>query len=151
MVNTKFEAYKLKRELKRSGIDYEFKRFKKNKFGEPSGETAWRQKPVPLFPLVIDEAAGRILFEIIDNVGIISGLYHEQNSNIQITSGETTQVRTKKIPMILCLYEDATCLFPGDIVMINNKIFKVTGVVNIQEWSIIGDVSLEVFDDGIHD
>ena len=35
MINTRFEAYKIKRELKRSGIDYEFKRKKKNDFGEP--------------------------------------------------------------------------------------------------------------------
>lgn len=126
MVNTRFEAYKLKRELKKSGIDYEFKRLSTNKFGEPICENP-------------------------ELVATICGLYHEQNSNIQITSGETTQVRTKKIPMILCLYEDATRLFPGDIVTINNKVFKVAGVVNIQEWSIIGDVSLEVFDDGIHD
>lgn len=150
MINTKFEAYKLKRELKKSGINYEFKRFKKNKFGEPTGEVAWRQNPVPLFPLFIDESIGRVLGTMVDNVGIISGLYHEQNSNIQITSGDTTQIRTKKIPMILCLYEDAASLVPGDIVMINNKIFKATGVVNIQEWGIIGDISLEVFDDGIH-
>lgn len=151
MINTKFEAYKIKRELKRSGIDYEFKRFKKNKFGEPTGETEYFKSPIELFPLVIDEETGKVLSKIIDDVAIVSGLYHEQNSNIQITSGDTTQVRTKKIPMILCLYENTTNLSPGDIVRINDKVFKVTGIVNIQEWGIIGDISLEVFDDGVHD
>lgn len=126
MINTKFEAYKLKRELKKSGINYEFKRLNTNKFGEPICENP-------------------------ELIATICGLYHEQNSNIQITSGDTTQVRTKKIPMILCLYDNAALLAPGDIVKINEKTFKVTGVVNIQEWSIIGDISLEVFDDGIHD
>ena len=38
MINTQFEAYKIKRELKRSGIDYEFKRSGVNDFGEPVGE-----------------------------------------------------------------------------------------------------------------
>ena len=125
MINTRFEAYKIKRELKRSGIDYEFKRSGLNDFGEPVGE-----------PIVI---------------GTIRGLYHEQNSSVQITTGDTTQVRTKKIPMILCLYEDTArlALQVGDIVIINAKTFKVTGVVNIQEWNIISDISLEVVDSGI--
>lgn len=122
MINTQFEAYKIKRELKRSGIDYEFKRLGVNDFGEPVGE-----------PTV---------------VGTIRGLYHEQNSNVEITTGDTTQVRTKKIPMILCLYEDAASLVlqVGDELKINNKTLKVTGVVNIQEWNIIADISLEVVD-----
>lgn len=122
MINTRFEAYKIKRELKRSGIDYEFKRSYVNDFGEPVGE-----------PIMI----GKIL-----------GLYHEQNSHVQVTTGDTTQVRTKKIPMILCLYEDAANLDlqVGDELKINNKTFKVTGVVNIQEWNIIADISLEVVD-----
>ena len=125
MINTQFEAYKIKRELKRSGIDYEFKRSDVNDFGEPVGE-----------PIV---------------VGTIRGLYHEQNSSVQVTTGDTTQVRTKKIPMILCLYEDTArlTLAVGDTVTINAKTFKVTGVVNIQEWNIISDISLEVIDSGI--
>lgn len=122
MINTQFEAYKIKRELKRSSIDYEFKRSGVNDFGEPVGE-----------PIV---------------VGTIRGLYHEQNSSVQVTTGDTTQVRTKKIPMILCLYEDAASLVlqVGDELKINNKTLKVTGVVNIQEWNIIADISLEVVD-----
>lgn len=125
MINTRFEAYKIKRELKRSGIDYEFNRTKKNNFGEPTSE--------------------RVV------VGKLKGLYHEQNSAIQITTGDTTQVRTKKVPMILCLYEDTASLVlqVGDIVSINAKTFKVTGITDIQEWNLISDISLEVVDSGI--
>lgn len=123
MINTKFEAYKIKRELKRSGIEYEFKRSDKNDFGEPDGD--------------------------LKSIGKLKGIYHEQNSNVQITTGDTTQVRTKKIPMILCLYKDAASLVlrVGDAIKINEKTFKVTGIVNIQEWNIIADISLEVIDD----
>src|SRR5690554_5120976 len=97
MINKKFEAYKVKRELKRSGIEYQFERFGKNKFGEPN--------------------------DVLSEIGKLKGLYHEKNSSIQITTGDTTQIRTKKIPMILCLYDDAAFLGlkPGDIVKINNK------------------------------
>ena len=125
MINTKFEAYKIKRELKRSGIEYEFKRKDKNDFGEPVGN---------------DKAVGKLL-----------GLYHEQNGSIHITTGDTTQVRTKKVPMILCLYDDIALLVlqVGDTVKINDKTFKVTGITNIQEWNIISDISLEVVDSGV--
>ncbi len=125
MINTKFEAYKIKRELKRSGIDYEFIRTKKNDFGEPADE--------------------------LKVVGKLRGLYHEQNSTIQITTGDTTKTRTKKVPMILCLYEDTASLIlqVDDIVKINAKTFKVTGVTNIQEWNLISDISLEVVDSGV--
>lgn len=123
MVNTKFEAYKLRRELKRIGKEYEFKRAGLNDFKEPTKDSVV--------------------------VGKLIGLYHEQNSSVSISTGDTTQTRTKKVPMILCLYEDATFLKIGDKVKINSKTFKVTGVVNIQEWNIIADISLEVIDDGI--
>lgn len=125
MVNKKFEVYKIKRELKRSGIEYEFKRAGKNNFGEPTKE--------------------------LNSVGKLKGLYHEQNSTIQISTGDTTQFRNKKIPMILCLYEDAAALVlqVGDIVKINSKTFKVTGVTDIQEWNLISDISLEVVDNVI--
>ena len=124
MINTKFEIYKLQRELKRNGISCVFKRYTKNEFGEP------------------DHVHDNIVCEI-------KCLYHEQNSNIQITTGETTQVRTKKIPMLLCLHEDTSLLKPGDFMILNEKKYKVTGVVNIQEWNLIGDISLEVVDNVI--
>ena len=125
MINKKFEAYKIKREIKRSGIAFEFKRSKKNNFNESIKE-----------------------FEIIGN---FNGLYHEQNSTISISVNDATQVRSKKIPMILCLYEDTASLAlqVGDFVTINSRTFKVTGVTNIQEWNIISDISLEVVDSGI--
>ena len=123
MINTKFEAYKLRRELKRIGKEYEFKRFELNEFKEPTDKEF--------------------------SVGVLSGLYHEQNGSISIITGETTQTRTKKTPMILCLYEDAKFLKIDDFVKINSKTFKVIGVVNIQEWNLIVDISLEVIDDGV--
>ena len=124
MINKKFEAYKISREIKRSGYNFTFKRKAKNDFNEPSEEA------------------------II--VGNLLGIYHEQNSNIAISTGDTTQYRTKKIPMILCLYPDVSKLElnVNDFVIFNSKTFKVTGITNVQEWSIVSDISLEVFDDG---
>lgn len=122
-MNTKFEAYKLQRALKRSGIEYDFERFGKNEFDELNEEVVKSFK--------------------------IKGLYHEQNGYITITTGDAAKTRTKKTPMILCLYEDVVSsgLKVGDFVKINNKVLKVNGVVNVQEWNIISDISLEFIDE----
>lgn len=122
MINKQFEAYKIRREIKRSGETYTFKRPVLNEFGEPSGD------------------------EI--EVGSLRGLYHERyerDSNIRLMTGNTTQIRTKKLPMILCIYDDAKTLNLqlGDKLYLNDKILKVVSLVNIQEWNIIGDLSLE--------
>lgn len=122
MINKQFEAYKIRREIKRSGETYTFKRPVLNEFGEPSGD------------------------EI--EVGSLRGLYHERyerDSNIRLMTSDTTQIRTKKLPMILCIYDDAKTLNLqlGDKLYLNDKIFKVVSLVNIQEWNIIGDLSLE--------
>lgn len=124
MINNKFEVYKLKRELKRSGKDYEIRRQMKNEFGEPTEE-----------------------YEV---AGVIRGLYHETSEHILVSMTDTTQVRTKKVPSILCTYEDAELTRPliGDQTTVNGKIMKITGTVNVQEWNLITDISLEVVDYG---
>ena len=57
-VNKSFEAYKLRREILRSGIELEFFRNAKNEFGEPD----------------INKES--------ELLGKVSGLYHEQNSYV---------------------------------------------------------------------
>ena len=125
MINTKFEVYKIQRELNRSGIVVDFLRQETNKFKEPVGEPK--------------------------KIGSILCIYHEQNGCIKISTGDTTQVRTKKVPMLLCLHSDVSQvnIQVGDQVKLNGKTFNVTGVINIQEWNLVADISLEVVDVGI--
>lgn len=123
MINNKFEAYKIARELKRSGTNYEFYRRGLNKFKEKSTN--------------------------LKKVCEIKGLYHEQNSNVQTMIQDGAVTRTKKIPMILCLTSnDVNGLEIDDEIYINNKTYKVTGIVNIFNWNIVSDISLEVIDNG---
>lgn len=124
MINTKFEAYKIQREINRSGYKITFQRNLKNEFNEDE------DRPI--------------------TIGSIKGLYHEDNSHVSMTMGETTLYRTKKIPMFLCLFSDVDSLklLPGDFVFINNKKFIFTKSVNIQEWNIICDLSFEEVDNG---
>jgi len=128
-MNLKFESYKLRRELERSGTIFDFYRLAVNAFGEPDGDC--------------------------EKIGTILGLYHEENDYIRLVASEAAQRRQtagklKKQPKLLCLYESIIeCnLQVGDYTIINGKQYKVTGVVNIQEWNIIADISLEVVEDG---
>ena len=130
MVNTKFEAYKLKRELKRSGKTYRIGRYDVNEYGEP--------------------IKGSI--NSIGCVGEFRGLYHEQNGYIQKSTTDTTQITSKKIPMIMCLYEDVKNLNlkVDDFMQIGESggnidfsEYRIVGVTNIQNWGIIADISLE--------
>lgn len=125
-MNLRFERSKIEKEIKRSGKEYEFKRIGRDKFGEDSGE--------------------------IQEIGKLKGLYHEQNGYIKVSIGESNNsnsaYRSKKTPMILCLYEDAAFLECGDFTIINGAKYIVNGKVNVQNWDIAYDISLEVFDDG---
>lgn len=126
---TQFEAYKLKIELKRSGREFVFMRNQLNDFGEPDKE---------------------VQAEVI---GSIIGLYHEGGSRdsserTSIITGDTTQFRTKRAPAILCLTEDVPDLKVGDFVILNEKKYSINGILDVQQWGIISDISLEVFDNG---
>lgn len=132
MIDTKFEAYKLKRILRRSGTDFVFKRRKLNKFNEPTEEY--------------------------EDVATIRGLYHESNSFITDTVGDAATTRTKKQPMVLCLCEDIESLDlrQGDETEVatrssqmTSKTLRYVGCVDIQNWGIIADLSFEEVDDGI--
>lgn len=131
-VNKQFEAYKVKREIKRSGSEFEFFRRQKNEFNEPVKDSG-------------------------QSLGKIKCLYHEISNHVILTTKEAAQVRLNetnrgKQPALLCLYDDANSLslLVDDYVTINEKTFIVTGIRNIQEWNIIADISLQGVDDGIN-
>ena len=131
MISTVFEAYKVRREVKRCGTKLKFYRDVLNEFGEPVDELA--------------EGAE------------VNGLYHEQTSYMTVTSGDGSLTRKKKPPMLLCAAEDianAGIKF-GDIVKVpvrspqmTSKTLKYIGCIDIQNWGIIVDLSFEEVDDG---
>lgn len=130
MINTKFELYKLRRELKRNGKDYTFRRRKLNQFNEPTGE--------------------------LEDVLTIRCLYHEVSSFRTTSTGDSSTTVTEKQPMLLCAVEDVkgSSLEEGDFIEVNDsvygdkKVLRFVGIVDIQNYGIIADISLEVVDDG---
>lgn len=124
-VNNGFEAYKIAREIRRAGVAFEFSRNSLNEFGEPDASA-------------------------VSVVGTIKGLYHEQSGYSQVSVSEGVQYRTKKIPMLLCLYDEVKelKLQAGDFAIVDGRRYTITNVLNLYNWGIIADLSLEVADYG---
>ena len=112
-----FLLHKIETELNFHGIEYTFLRCGKDKFGQPSEQ----------------------LTEQI----VLKGIYHESNSYITTSGSEASETRTKKSPMILCLFEDGCKVQQGDVVCIRGNKYKVSGVLDIQNYSVVADISLE--------
>lgn len=118
-----FERRKLEKELQRNGKPFVFLRKKENQYGEPVND------------------------EIV--VTKILGLFHEQSVVSQLNTVEGMQYRTKKTPMILCLYSrEIEKIKLGDYVLFNGKRFNFVSTENINEWNLIADISLELVDNG---
>jgi hypothetical protein len=126
-VNKAFELYKLRREIKRSGIGCKFYRPQKNDYDELDDKNS------------------------ISLSNVIFGLYHEVNSHVELTVDAMTQWRTTKVPAFLVPWEDIQSLElrTNDIAEINGKRFIITKVGNIQEWNLIADIYLEEEDVGL--
>lgn len=126
MINFDFEVYKLSREIKRSGTEVEFLRPGKNNYGEKD-------------------------FANLVSLSHSKGLYHEQNSYIELRTGDTTQYRPTKKPMMLFLAKDISPLRleVEDVCRLNGKDFRVVKIQDIYEKGLIFDISLEVLDIGV--
>lgn len=131
MANLKFETHKLAREIKKSGVDYEFLRHEENEFGEASGQ--------------------------LTSVATIRGLYHESNAYVSKLNGDYGVSRTKKEPQLLVLASDCkdSGIKMNDEVHIkqfgactDQKVIRLTGAVDIGNWGLIVDLSFEEVDDG---
>lgn len=126
MINKRFEVYKVERELKRGGVKYEIKRCAKNQFNEPVED---------------DETL----------VGLLFGLYHEKSEYVRISTGDAARTRTEKVPMVLTTSEHIAGidLQVGDYIVVNGKRLEITGVVNVQEWGLVYDISFRAVDGGV--
>jgi hypothetical protein len=74
----------------------------------------------------------------------VKAIYHEVNKYIQVGEGESARVQSKKITMMVCLYEEAKDIIFNDKVELNGKLYKVNGTNDILEENEFIDISLEV-------
>ena len=120
MKTSNFLLYRLHVHFNMRGIEYVFSRQALDKFGQPLDDT---QEEIKL-----------------------KGIYHESNGYIQTAGYDAAIIRTEKSPMILCLFDDGNKIKQGDMITIAEKTFRVSGVLNIQNYSIVADISLEEVD-----
>lgn len=117
MKASNFLLHRLQVQLNMRGVEYVFSRPALDKYGQPLEDT---QEEIKL-----------------------KGIYHEANGYIQTTGHDATITRTKKSPMILCLFEDGEKIQQLDTVEIEGKKYRVSGVLNVQNYSVVADISLE--------
>lgn len=109
--------HQVKNEIARSGQEYQFKRKKENKYNQIVGE---------------------------EDIAIVKGIYHETNGYISLLKADASMVQSKKIPTILTLKENAIGIEQGDYTEIAGNKYKVTGVLDVQNYGIVVDISLEM-------
>lgn len=127
MVNNKFEAFKLKRIIKQSGVKATVKRNEKNEFGEYVGE----EKIVATFDC----------------------LFHHYKQFVSRQVSDSTISKSVSRPMVMCLLEDIAGIDfkEHDTVTLsaNESItYEIVDINDIQGWGIIADISLREVDDG---
>ena len=137
-VNNKFEVYKVKREIKRSGKEFDFFREEENAFKEK----------------VIGSNT---------KVFTVKGLYYEHNAHILdsyllMIATENGGYRIKRFPQIMCITEDVMykdsdgiercCINVGDFCYFSGRKCRVTGVKDFMEWGMVCTISFEAIDYG---
>lgn len=139
MINTKFEAYKIAREIKKLGntpavVSLEFRRPKfvrdgiKYSFGElQSSDSVY--------------------------IGNVSGILHEESTTAVSSASDSGEVRTVKTVKLLTTKQNAQLgkLRYGDFALLyvdpyHTKRFVLIAMDNIQNWGIVYDFTLEVVD-----
>lgn len=73
-----------------------------------------------------------------------NGLYHELNSFVSLQNKDAASVQRKKSPMILALSKDIKSLKQGDVTEINGVIYRVNGILDIQNYGVVCDISLDM-------
>lgn len=112
----RFEYNKISRLIRVNGDVYAFMRPKLNDFGEPSGE-----------------------YESIE----VKGVFHQTTNHITVIGADASSVQSKQSPAIFALYDAAKGIRQGDLVMINGVQYAVTGTLDVNNWNIAIDISLE--------
>lgn len=118
MNSPNFQLNKVQRHLRASGRDFTFTREGTDSFGEPNGST---------------------------ESFTIKGIYHETNRNTIAIQNNSDAATTwpKKIPSMLCLWEDAQQVHLTDLVSINSKRYKISQIRNIEEANLVADIIME--------
>lgn len=74
----------------------------------------------------------------------VNGLFHTVNSYIKNTDSESARIISKPQPRILALAENSHKVEKDDVVEIEGKRYKVTGICDVNNFGVVNDISLEL-------
>lgn len=156
--NLEFELHKVKREIQRHGEYYTFYRKLKNEFGEPVGE----EVEVKVLKGLYHEEIGFIKFSTDEGANIkkkpesqilcIIKYEEEGEEPDDSEDGETINSILKVFPDVTdsdvkVPSEESlgfhTEIAQGDYVKVGNSTYYVIGITDIQNYGIIGNISLD--------
>lgn len=106
-------------------------------------QIAWRGKLYSVYRPELNEFNEKIETDV--PTVTIKALFHNGSSNhIVINTADNSQVPEKNTPYLITTWVNGVKLRKDDIININKKSYKVTGIYDINEYNIITEVSLEV-------
>jgi hypothetical protein len=121
MLTSKYLEHKVKQQLKLNGSLYIIKSIELDDYNE---------QYLPDVPEEIE----------------LKCIYHESNGYQKENVGDAAIVSEKPSPMLLCLWQDAEKVKPGDYTEFGNKKFQVIDKNDIQNFGVVCDISLKEVD-----
>ena len=118
MQNILFLKNKIDRQIKMNGQTFYFERHGEDQYHQTSSEVT----------------------DIIE----VEGLFHTTNVYISSNTNEGSRSFSKPQPMILTLYDQGSLIQTDDQVEISDQRYKVVDKININQFDIAFDISLEL-------
>lgn len=117
MQNALFLRNKVSRQIKMNGSSFSFNKVRKDEFNQT---------------------------EVSEESVEVKGLFHQTASFIKEEAATGSRIKKKPSPMILMLSEDASKLEEDFQVTISGKIYRVVDKLDVNNFGVAFDVSLEV-------
>ena len=121
MDHLQFQKNKVRRLIKSQGNQFTFTIESLDEYNEPNGQT--------------------------ESVNI-DGVYHETTGYLFKKASDSSTVKQKSSPMIVCLWDDAKKLSPRHTLDFNGHKYTVGDIKNVSEANIVGEISLEEIQNG---
>lgn len=118
MLNGRFLKNKIQRQINQNGRSFEFIRYAVDEYGQKT-----------------NEVEKTISFE---------GLFSQRMIRVNISESIAARVVDVPKTSIICLFEDGIDIKNDDYVIISEQLYKVIDKININEFNIAFDISLEM-------
>lgn len=122
MIQNKFLKNKVDHQIKYNGDEYTFKRFGVDEYNQQSEE--------------------------VTDTFTFKGIFHETVKHVSLAESDGARIFNVPASYILCLYEDGEPIKIDDQVEINEKVYRVTGKTDANNFKVAFDISLELVKDG---